>query len=303
MLLRPCLGALAVISVQGCQLLNVPPAEGPIGATAIEATPPAVSGYPALQTVPPRPQLSYPVEQRRTIAEGLISDRENARYTSQLVRYRSGRTDLPPPPRPEVPAEQAAARIVQPPETQPPAPPVPVLPPFQDRVAADDGRRALSEAETELDDGSLSDFIREMVRDTGPPEDAQPILPPPPPDSQPAAAAPAPRAPTDPERARSGLFGWLRGVFSDDRAGAAEPAPEPPAPEPDEPDETPAVPSADGAPAAPAPYPEPRPDPPEAVAAVALAPDAPKPGPARSQLERLIEPPPPAPGRSAPAAE
>ena len=59
--------------------------------------PAAESGYPSLHTVPPRPQLSYPVEQRRAIVDGLIADREHARYTSQVIRYRTGLSTMPPP--------------------------------------------------------------------------------------------------------------------------------------------------------------------------------------------------------------
>ena len=55
------------------------------------------SGYPSLHTVPPRPQLSYPVEQRRAIVDGLVADRENARYTSEVIRYRTGLSSMPPP--------------------------------------------------------------------------------------------------------------------------------------------------------------------------------------------------------------
>ena len=58
---------------------------------------PAESGYPSLHTVPLRPQLSYPVAQRRAIIDGLIADRENARYSNQVVRYRTGLNGLPPP--------------------------------------------------------------------------------------------------------------------------------------------------------------------------------------------------------------
>jgi outer membrane protein OmpA-like peptidoglycan-associated protein len=57
----------------------------------------AEPGYPSLHTVPPRPQLSYPVEQRRAIVDGLIADREHARYTSQVIRYRTGLSTMPPP--------------------------------------------------------------------------------------------------------------------------------------------------------------------------------------------------------------
>ena len=75
-------------------------AEGP-GPTEAE---PAQSDYPSLHTVPPRPQLSYPVEQRRAIVDGLIADRENARYSNQVVRYRTGLSGLPPPATPPVAA-------------------------------------------------------------------------------------------------------------------------------------------------------------------------------------------------------
>ncbi len=68
------------------------------------ATAPAEAGYPPLQSVPPRPQLSYTVQQQRQIVEALIADRENARYTGQVVRHRSGLSSLPPPPTPPEPA-------------------------------------------------------------------------------------------------------------------------------------------------------------------------------------------------------
>jgi hypothetical protein len=92
-------GALALA---GCQ--NAAD-EGPATAQAVPAettatpaeAPPAI-GYPPLQSVPPRPQLSYTVQQQRQIVEALVADRENARYTSQVIRYRSGLSSLPPPP-------------------------------------------------------------------------------------------------------------------------------------------------------------------------------------------------------------
>ena len=98
---------------------------GDNGATASSEAAPvanasAEAGYPPLQTVPPRPQLSYTVQQQREIVEALIADRENARYTSQVVRHRSGLSSLPPPPtRPEpaapVSIEPAiAARVPEP---------------------------------------------------------------------------------------------------------------------------------------------------------------------------------------------
>ncbi len=53
--------------------------------------------YPALTTVPPRPRLSYSVEQRREIASALISDRANARYNREVARYEGGLSEQPPP--------------------------------------------------------------------------------------------------------------------------------------------------------------------------------------------------------------
>jgi hypothetical protein len=56
--------------------------------------------YPSLHTVPPRPELSYTVEQKRAIVDMLIADRANARYTDEVVRYRAGLSSDPPPPPP-----------------------------------------------------------------------------------------------------------------------------------------------------------------------------------------------------------
>jgi len=82
---------------------------GDDGATASSEAAPATdpaaeAGYPLLQSVPPRPQLSYTIQQQREVVEALIADRENARYTSQVVRHRSGLSSLPPPPTPPEPA-------------------------------------------------------------------------------------------------------------------------------------------------------------------------------------------------------
>ena len=90
----------------------------------------AVEGsYPSLHTVPPRPQLSYPVEQRRAIVDGLVADRENARYTSEVVRYRTGLSSMPPPERSivaaaPVEAEPEAAGAASAPPDPPSEPPV-----------------------------------------------------------------------------------------------------------------------------------------------------------------------------------
>jgi hypothetical protein len=109
------------LTLPGCQQMGddrAPASSEP--APAAEA--PADSGYPPLQSVPPRPQLSYTVEQQRQIVEALIADRENARYTGQVVRHRSGLSSLPPPPAPPEPAAPVdfepaiAARVATEPE-------------------------------------------------------------------------------------------------------------------------------------------------------------------------------------------
>ena len=88
-----------VIALLGCQNTNGDVATSARAEPQVEG---AVTSddYPLLQSVPPRPQLSYTVQQQREIVEALIADRENARYTSQVVRYRSGLSTLPPPPAP-----------------------------------------------------------------------------------------------------------------------------------------------------------------------------------------------------------
>lgn len=54
--------------------------------------------YPDLASVPPRPQLSYTVEQRRAIGNQLVADRANARYRAAELAYATGATSEPPVP-------------------------------------------------------------------------------------------------------------------------------------------------------------------------------------------------------------
>jgi hypothetical protein len=138
------------LALPGCQEMGDDRAPASSDLAAI-AKVPVESGYPPLQSVPPRPQLSYTVQQQRQIVEALIADRENARYTSQVVRHRSGLSSLPPPP--------------EPPE---PAPPIPAEP----GVASQDGavpERSLSEQDT------LVDFLGALF--FGEPDPAEPAEP------------------------------------------------------------------------------------------------------------------------------
>jgi outer membrane protein OmpA-like peptidoglycan-associated protein len=144
---RRCAGAWAVMLVLvSCQ--NV---------ADQTATPePAVvePGYPSLHTVPPRPQLSYPVEQRRAIVDGLIADREHARYTSQVIRYRAGLSTMPPP-APKMVAEA-------PPEAQPET---------GDRAASSPPPTSSAPPEVEprnetiYEDDDLDSFMEDMLGD------------------------------------------------------------------------------------------------------------------------------------------
>lgn len=105
--------------------------------------------YPDLASVPPRPQLSYTVEQRQQIANQLVADRENARYAAARLAYATGAATEPPPPPPPPPA---------------PAPAPPPVPP-----AAGDAGIAASYLESNLadvrDTGKLRQFMRRLDRE------------------------------------------------------------------------------------------------------------------------------------------
>lgn len=108
------------------------------------------SGAPSLHDVPPRPHPSYTAEQRRELGNELLADRELARWEDQQLRFRTGKTALPPPPE---------------------APRPPRLPPVAEGGTA--GPRAAPNLEAaivearvraESDDGSLNSFLRQLVR-------------------------------------------------------------------------------------------------------------------------------------------
>ena len=124
------------------------------------------SDTPSLTTVPSRPETSAPTNRERVV-EGLISDRENARYTDDAIRLQGSTrapaatqsasrpatpapgavvaapapatpTASPPPQPPVIPAPQATVPAVPPaPVVRPPIPPAPVVQPvIQPRPAA-----------------------------------------------------------------------------------------------------------------------------------------------------------------------
>jgi hypothetical protein len=115
-----------------------------------------VSGapYPTLDTVPPRPQLGYSLEQRRAIEGQLAGDREHAAYMEAVLDYETGRTSTPPPPPP------ASSRA----EAKPKAPSA-----AKERVRGPGDSPEVEEfvadaLERDRDDGELKDFIRKLER-------------------------------------------------------------------------------------------------------------------------------------------
>jgi outer membrane protein OmpA-like peptidoglycan-associated protein len=133
-----------MIALASCQDV----AEQPVPSDTAAAQP----GYPSLHTVPPRPQLSYTVEQRRAIVDGLVADRENARYSSDVVRYRAGLSSLPPAAPPALAAVPAAPEPDAPDAADATTPPVRA----RDVPALD------PETEFLYEDDDLETFMEEM---------------------------------------------------------------------------------------------------------------------------------------------
>ncbi|NKB50028.1 MAG: OmpA family protein [Alphaproteobacteria bacterium] len=92
---------------------------------------------PSLSSVPPRPDAPTPPDVRQRVVEGLVSDRENARYSDQTIRLQGSTretvaatpatTTAPPPP--PVRATEAPTRVATPPPRQTasvPPPPAPI---------------------------------------------------------------------------------------------------------------------------------------------------------------------------------
>jgi outer membrane protein OmpA-like peptidoglycan-associated protein len=234
---RPALRRFApililVLASFGCQNLDERP-----DAPASNPPAPADDAYPSLHSVPPRPQLSYPVRQQRAIMGELLADRDNARYTEQVIRHRAGLSTLPPPPgppatdhEPAVEALIAAAPPVEP-ESAEPEPMGQQAPP-RNVADIDRGNR---------DDGSLDDMIEGMVVEA---EDDEPATAPaetrlaPSAGPQPAPTPPTAAPPQEMESETgpvSRLLDWLGGLVEgeEDRASVAVgPSPEAPEPRP-----------------------------------------------------------------------
>ena len=199
----------AVVALTACQ--DIDGARAPAltathdrpGAAAPAA---AQTEYPSLYTVPPRPQLSYSVQQRRAIVDGLVADRELARYTDQVVRYRSGQSSLPPPPEP--PREVAAIDtegLLEPAAPAPvPAAQAPAAPPAPSPYDDDSGFGGFGDFGNDEDEDTLDSFVDDLARD---------------PLEEQADEVGVPGAEQEPaDEDDGGLIDWLGGLF-----GAAEP--------------------------------------------------------------------------------
>ncbi|MEZ5905338.1 MAG: OmpA family protein [Geminicoccaceae bacterium] len=136
------IGHCGLVTLGGCSELldSVPPRPAAIDDPAVAATP-----YPRLAEVPARPRLTYTLEQRRTIAEGLVADRDNARHRGDELRQATGRPPLPAaPPLPPRPPKKAS---------DPPDPAADLAIAYvEDSLARD------------ADDGSLGDFLDGLER-------------------------------------------------------------------------------------------------------------------------------------------
>jgi hypothetical protein len=211
-----------VLACFGCQSLDGQP-----DAPASNAPAPADDGYPNLHSVPPRPQLSYPVRQQRAIMGELLADRDNARYTEQVIRHRAGLSTLPPPPGPPATDHEPAVEAViaeAPPDEPESAEPEPMGQQAPPRTVTDIDRG-------NRDDGGLNDMIEEMVVETEDDESATaPAETDLPPSAGPAAAPPPAAGPQQEMEGETGpvnrLLDWLGGlVDGEDQAPVAASGP------------------------------------------------------------------------------
>ena len=88
--------------------------------------------YPKLSSVPSQPPATSSASERKVIAQGLVADREHARYTEQKVREET--TAVPPPPAQRQVAALPAAP--KPPASVPSPPPPAAVPGSQVQPAA-----------------------------------------------------------------------------------------------------------------------------------------------------------------------
>jgi hypothetical protein len=116
----------------------------PLLVLAACAADPDAPAAPDLRLVPERPVPAETAEERALLLESLLIERERALYEARVARHRSSLDPEPPGP--------------PPPEPLPAALPVELLAP---PAAVEE----MDWLDAEVDDGSLSSFLREMTRE------------------------------------------------------------------------------------------------------------------------------------------
>lgn len=204
-------------------LLGLAACSGAARPDASPAVPASPTSYPDLASVPPRPRLSYTVEQRRKIADQLVADRENARHRAAELAYATGQSAEPPPPRPPAEAGAAEAAAAPAPAPAPAEPPgdAPIARAYVQEnlsAAADTGRlrRFMRRLERKIPDPYGPRSIAEAVGLAGRAEPAAAPAPEPAPAGQPA---------TEQEEAPGSHLGGLLGLEGGGTAPARLPAP------------------------------------------------------------------------------
>ena len=125
---------------------------------------PTSAGYPKLNSVPEVPRPSTPLKERRQIVQDLIEERDQSRGRTAAIRDRSGLSvdNLP------VSLDDGASAEDIIPDAQEEAGSTFRLTPDSNKVDADSVYRS----EAQFEDGGLDDFIRQLRRDTSPPDAA-----------------------------------------------------------------------------------------------------------------------------------
>lgn len=164
-----CVAALAALAWSGgcAQLeLTLPPLPDASTDQAV-----LDSEYPELEPVQERPRFGYELEQAREIQTGLLSDRDNARYTGDAIRYETGQLAEPPPlpatlrplPATSGPGELIASEAQE----------------ISAAEAAIEERLAVQDNEIETDETTLEDFLDRLsfgAAETETPSETVPVV-------------------------------------------------------------------------------------------------------------------------------
>ncbi|MGI9487346.1 MAG: hypothetical protein ACR2RF_16010 [Geminicoccaceae bacterium] len=144
--LRCVIGLLLISGLGACQS----------GSTSSDQGGADTSGYPSLHSVPVESRPSSSIEDRRQIVRTLLDERDQSRRQTAIVRGRSGLSVDPPPV--SAAADARAEDIVPDASGGEGA--------FRLRPESNDDASTVYRSDSQLDDGGLDDFIRQLKRDT-----------------------------------------------------------------------------------------------------------------------------------------